>query len=241
MEDKNSEKTKNGFPWMTVFINSLLVIMALFIIKSGAYNTSIALNPKGFGLHLASAIGGSLPLVLLSILIYFACFKLKKKKEIFVVCLWLLTFTSIYGNLSNQAETDLSNQPAGSDNSSFEIDLQLNKIASKINQNLPMMLDSETRVDTSYAGNRTFTYVYTLVNYSADQIEPLKIYELLKEMVVNASCTDEQTYPFLFAGIRMNYKYLGKDSKRIITISVNHNDCEIMDSKGIKEVEPEWI
>lgn len=101
---------------------------------------------------------------------------------------------------------------------------ELNEIASYVNQNLPMMIDSETRLDNVFGFNNTLTYQATVVNYFSHEIDPA-ILQAMKPNMVNYLCTNPQTAYFFENGVSVQYDYSGKARKYITSITISPRDC----------------
>jgi hypothetical protein len=99
------------------------------------------------------------------------------------------------------------------------------KASSLVNQNLPVMIDSETRLDSTLGFNYKFTYVYTLVNYDADDLDKDAFISEYKKLVTNGACTTESLIPFFKSGVTVVYSYYGKDRKFIADIQITQSDC----------------
>ncbi len=68
----------------------------------------------------------------------------------------------------------------------ISFDDALGEMSKRINANLPMMIDGETRLDTTFAGpgNRV-TYLYTLVNVSSAELEPGEFVDAMRPRLIN--------------------------------------------------------
>ncbi len=100
------------------------------------------------------------------------------------------------------------------------------KTASELNQNLPMMVDSETRLDATVGINKTFRYNYTLVNYSINDVTAKEIKDGLTEKVTNYVCTTQGMEIFVKNDITVTYAYYSKEGKEITTIPVPAYKCK---------------
>lgn len=93
------------------------------------------------------------------------------------------------------------------------------------NKNLPMMIDSETRLDSTVPGpGSTFSYLYTMVNYSSASIDPDFVASLAPQ-VVHKVCTSTEMRKILSLGVTTFYIYRGNDGTEIGRIRINQNDC----------------
>jgi len=96
---------------------------------------------------------------------------------------------------------------------------------SELNSNLPMMVDSETRLDNAVGFNKILKYNNTLINYTANEISPSNIYNALDKKITNSVCTSKEMKIFLDNDITISYSYSGKNGKFIIDITVSKSKC----------------
>ncbi len=118
--------------------------------------------------------------------------------------------------------------PAGNhyvENEEAEIDSVLLKLASELNSKLPMMVDSQTQLDSTVGVNKVFRYNSTLVNYSSSEMSAAYIQNKLKENIINNVCTTEEMQVFVSNGITITYAYYGNKGKLITVISVPPASC----------------
>src|ERR1700743_3809992 len=76
--------------------------------------------------------------------------------------------------------------------SNANFDQSLVHLANELNKNLPMMVDRETRWDTSTAepGNK-FLYIYTVVNHSKDELDVPSLKNTLRPQLITTYKTSE--------------------------------------------------
>jgi hypothetical protein len=106
-----------------------------------------------------------------------------------------------------------------------ELNSVLMQAASQINENLPIMVDSETRLDSSVGVNKQFRYNYTLINYSAEELDIAAIESSMRPQLINTVCTTKEMRVFVENGVPVTYAYYGKDGKQVTTIAVQPSDC----------------
>lgn len=107
-----------------------------------------------------------------------------------------------------------------------ELNSVLMQAASQLNKNLPVMVDAETRLDAALGMNKQFRYNYTLVNYTAEELDPNTIIEALEEKLINNVCTTKEMEIFVSNGVDVTYAYYGKNGKQITTITVQPLQCK---------------
>lgn len=98
--------------------------------------------------------------------------------------------------------------------------------ASQLNETLPMMVDSETRLDSTAGFNKTFRYNYTLVNYTSEELDPKSIEAALGEKLINSVCTTKEMEVFTKNSVPVSYAYHGKNGKQVTVITVSPSQCE---------------
>ena len=99
--------------------------------------------------------------------------------------------------------------------------------ADMMNQTLPMMVDRDTRWDSSFAGpGKTLSYKYTLVNYSANQIDGTQFARNIQPTLTNMVCTNPATQIFPDNGVLLNFNYYDKTSNLIARVKVTPSDCQ---------------
>ncbi|WHI45381.1 hypothetical protein ACJJIW_08870 [Microbulbifer sp. JMSA004] len=103
---------------------------------------------------------------------------------------------------------------------------RLKKVAEETNKLLPMIIDSETRLDSTVGLNNTFTYIYTLTNYSFDEIDASTLEQNLSPKVLNNYCSSSDMKQFVDHGVTVNFRYLGKAGKQILNLSHQPSDCK---------------
>ena len=93
--------------------------------------------------------------------------------------------------------------------------------AQEMNKSCPIILDQDTRLDTKLGGpGKNFSYFYTLVNYSKEEINQDTLISYLKPNIINNVKTHPQMAIFRENDITMNYNYKDKDGVFLFIISV---------------------
>jgi len=94
-----------------------------------------------------------------------------------------------------------------------------------VNKTLPVMIDKDTRLDSTEASGKVFLYNFTFVEHEASAIDPLDFARSMKPQIARGACEDEASRAFLENGVRYRYRYHGKDGEEIATITVGSKDC----------------
>lgn len=105
------------------------------------------------------------------------------------------------------------------------IDEALLKAASEINSKLPMMVDSETRLDSTVGLTKSFRYNYTLINYASSGVSASDLNSGLSQKLINNVCTNKEMQIFVKNGVTVSYAYFGNDGKQVTIISVAPSQC----------------
>lgn len=102
----------------------------------------------------------------------------------------------------------------------------LQDVADQINDTAPIMLDKYTRLDRAIVGpGLKLSYHYSLINYSADDIDSAFLKENLFPNIRNEVCTSEEMKPSLQNGVKYVYWYSSNDDRLIGLFGVNREDC----------------
>jgi len=112
-----------------------------------------------------------------------------------------------------------------SGNDKTDLNSTLMAAANELNINLPMMVDGETRLDSSIGINRTFRYNYTLINYAAEDVDADQFKVNMESTLINSFCTTKEMEVFTKNDVPVTYAYHGKNGKQITTITVNSSQC----------------
>jgi len=105
-------------------------------------------------------------------------------------------------------------------------DKVLAKQADKINRNLPMMVDSVTKMLDIHGINNTVTTDYKLVNVLAKQVDTTQFNRVMKKKLLNNHCTRPETKILRDNNVTMRYNYRDKEGKFITLITIKANECE---------------
>ena len=107
-----------------------------------------------------------------------------------------------------------------------ELDSILMQTASQLNQNLPMMVDAETRLDSTVGINKQIRYNYTMINYPVEKLDAQIVTEAMQPNLINYVCTTKEMEVFRKNDIPVAYAYYGKNGKYLMTITVQPSQCE---------------
>jgi len=105
-------------------------------------------------------------------------------------------------------------------------DKELAEQADKINRNLPMMVDSETKMLNIHGINNTVTTDYQLVNVLAKQVDTTQFNPAVKKKLLNNHCTRPETKILRDHNVTMRYNYRDMEGKFITLITIKANECK---------------
>lgn len=111
---------------------------------------------------------------------------------------------------------------------STDIEKTLVEVASKTNSTLPMMVDKETRLDTTMGGpGKKFSYFYTFPAYASTDVNPSDIHAYLSRNVTKNVCGSTDMKPLFQAGVTAVYIYRGNDGVEITRLNITPGDCGV--------------
>lgn len=114
---------------------------------------------------------------------------------------------------------------AYSELSDDRINSLLSEVVNAMNKSLPMMLDSEVRLDSVVGMNKTLFYKHTLVNYTADEVDSSFFDTEVRPFLLNQACTTPQMIFALDLGISYFYHFRGVNGKFVSQIVIAPSDC----------------
>ncbi|MBE9046192.1 hypothetical protein IQ255_17570 [Pleurocapsales cyanobacterium LEGE 10410] len=95
-----------------------------------------------------------------------------------------------------------------------------------INQNLPMKLDRDTRWDSTFVGpGKMLSYNYTLLRYSATQIDSNLFARQFRPYLTNVLCNNSSSRIFRENEITMSVNVYDNSRILISRIKVSPNEC----------------
>jgi len=90
-------------------------------------------------------------------------------------------------------------------------DTVIKETSTELNKKLPMMIDKETRLDTTFpAPNKTLVYKYTLVNILAKDYDSNKVKSKVRQSALQNYKTNPVMKPFRDLSITLKYQYFDK-------------------------------
>ena len=99
--------------------------------------------------------------------------------------------------------------------------------ASEINENCPIMIDNDTRLDNTVAmPNNIFQYNYTLVNLEKNEINIEELRSFIEPNVVNNVKTNPEMKAYKDNKVTMSYFYKDKKGEYLLEINVTPEQYE---------------
>ncbi len=111
-------------------------------------------------------------------------------------------------------------------NEEVDINTRLRQTSEALNRQLPEMVDDEKILEATSGFNKQFSYYFTLVDYSIDEIDIDAFRSQLRPRHINDVCSSDNLEPFLKEGVTISYVYADKERNEFTTISVSPGDCE---------------
>jgi hypothetical protein len=149
--------------------------------------------------------------------------KKKTNLKIYLFAIFVLIFVPIVGivlvpiTAKHLINTMGWNKPS--------IDIQLLEMSNVTNQYLPKTVDAQTRLDTTIPlPDKTFQYVYTLVNYSKAQLNLKDMEKQMRPFLLNGIKTNDKMNFFRDNKVTLIYSYRDKDGNEILKFVFDYND-----------------
>lgn len=95
----------------------------------------------------------------------------------------------------------------------------------QINKQLPMMVDSETRLDTTICAGKHIAYKYTMINLLDKDLDVNAFTNEIKTMRLKDQCRNENMVKMLKLGVQYSYIYQDRNGALLATININKSDC----------------
>lgn len=88
-----------------------------------------------------------------------------------------------------------------------------------------MMVDPETRLDTTVCSGKQLYYKYTMVNYSGNDADNRTFKNEMTATITNGQCKDQTLVNVLKMGVVYYFIYLDRNGNHIATINVSKESC----------------
>jgi len=97
----------------------------------------------------------------------------------------------------------------------------------KLNRNLPMMVDADTRGDATLAIGMQVHFKYTMVNTAVKDIDVAVFRKKMEENLIRTQRADKGAVLMLKAGVEYVFTYGDKNGDLIASIKLNKKICGI--------------
>jgi len=115
----------------------------------------------------------------------------------------------------------------GDDKFDKEMEEILIETSKKINSQLPMMVDPDTRLDATMCYKKQLHYKYTMVNYTIDELDIKNFHSEIEAMLTRNQCNNENMVKMLMVGIEYYYIYFDKNGILITTVNIDKRNCDL--------------
>ena len=106
-----------------------------------------------------------------------------------------------------------------------KIEKSLMQVANEMNQNLPLVLDQHTRLDTTIASSgRKFVYQYTMLNIDPSSLNKEQFIQTMKPRLINQYETKEDMKTFRDMNVELTYSYLSEAGDELVAITISPQD-----------------
>ncbi|MHA2938944.1 hypothetical protein ACXJY6_11710 [Vibrio sp. RC27] len=102
----------------------------------------------------------------------------------------------------------------------------LNKVSEEINKSLPLMLDSNVRLEKVTNVDNTLVYKITIVDVEVEQVDKKKLHELMSKKLSQGYCFSDDMKLFREQKIPLIYSYFDKVGEQILYIALNTDICD---------------
>jgi hypothetical protein len=97
----------------------------------------------------------------------------------------------------------------------------------KLNKNLPLMVDTDTRLDVTLALGMQIHYKYTLVNTATKDMDVAVFRKKMEEHMIRTHRADKGAVTLLKAGVEYVFIYVDKNGVSVASIRGNKKICGI--------------
>lgn len=96
----------------------------------------------------------------------------------------------------------------------------------RVNEDLPIMIDTKTELNSILLTDMTIIYIYQLKNITVDEAKKLKL--ATKYFIEHHACKDEQIQCLLSKDLNVDFVYKIADEE-ILTVKINKDVCLNLD------------
>lgn len=94
-----------------------------------------------------------------------------------------------------------------------------------VSKQLPVMLDSDTKLEKISSEGKVLTYDYELVNFLSTEVDKVGLDAGLTTTLVKQACSTPGLKSILEKGGTLSYRYSGKDKLRVTELRIDIKNC----------------
>ena len=106
-----------------------------------------------------------------------------------------------------------------------DLELFLKSVVKVANKQYPIMVDADTKLEKASSEGKTLTYHYTLVKYTADELNAQIFEQNMRPDLLKHTCADSSLRNVVDKGGMIVFQYNGKDQNGISSMNVKKSDC----------------
>lgn len=106
-----------------------------------------------------------------------------------------------------------------------DLSLVLQGAAALANKQLPVMLDSDTKLEQVSAEGNTLIYHYQLINYLASELDADALGDNIRPILTQQTCSLPNLKPVLSQGGSIAYRYNDKDQVLLVELVIDQASC----------------
>jgi hypothetical protein len=106
-----------------------------------------------------------------------------------------------------------------------QIEKKLLETSKQINVQLPIMVDKETRLDSTICLGKQLHYKYTMVNYSESTTDKVAFKNDITALLAKNQCNNDNMLKLLKMGVEYYYNYSDKNGVLIAIINISKKNC----------------
>ena len=119
-----------------------------------------------------------------------------------IALILILILGGVIGNFGKDTGKRISNY-INEDTEDATIERELLEISNQVNRQLPMMIDEETRCDTTFVIGKKIVYKYTMVNLVSDVFDTIVFEKELNSKAKSNLCNDLKTIEMIKFGVEI--------------------------------------
>lgn len=118
-------------------------------------------------------------------------------------------------------------QQSACENAPKEDDLSLILRATvlAVSKQLPVMLDSDTKLEKISSEGRVLSYEYELVNFLSTEVDTVALNAGLTTTLVKQACSTPGLKTIMDKGGTLSYRYNGKDKRQVTELRIDIKNC----------------